>query len=108
MSVLEVSIPTGPASFQTITLEGVTIGLRIWWNARAQVWQIDVSDAGGADLASGMVLAIGVPLLRRFGNRSDLPPGVLMAMDTSGQGLEAGREDLGARVRLYYDEASGS
>lgn len=106
MAISQLRIPTGPASRQAVTLDGVTIGLRLWWNARAGRWIVDIEDASGAEVASGIGLALGVSLWARFGARSTLPPGALLAVDTSGAGLEAGRDDLGTRVLLlYYDAA---
>lgn len=106
MAVVEIVIPLGPASQQTVEFDGVIVGLRLWWNARAQRWILDVTDQAGAEIASGLGLVIGRSLLARFGARPDMPPGSLVAVDTSGAGREAGRDDLGDRVRLVYADAA--
>lgn len=102
MAVLQLRIPSGPSSHQVVSLDGVSIGLRLWWNARGQRWILDVEDAQGEAIASGLGLVTGVSLLARFGVRDDLPPGALIAVDTSGAGAPPGRDDLGGRVRVYY------
>lgn len=102
MAVFEIILPAGPASTQIVTLDGVRVSLRVWWNARVQRWLLDVATGAGEPIASGLALVTGRSLLSRFGLRDDLPPGVLTALDTANTGLEAGRDDLGTRVRLYY------
>lgn len=87
-------------SFQ-IELDGKTYGLRLRLNQRDGSWYFDVRDAEDTVLVAGRRLVIGLPLLRRYTDER-LPPGELLAVDSSGANEEAGPADLGARVRLFY------
>lgn len=97
---------TGLVGKSRVTLDGAEFVLRVRWNSRAQRWVLDLYDAAEAPLALNLVLNVGVGLLGAFGRRADFPAGELIAYDTSRTGAEAGVDDLGTRVRLYYVEAA--
>lgn len=82
-------------------LEGVEYRFLVRWNDRDSGWYMDLSAADGTLLLAGKKLVLGLPLLFRH-RLVDGPPGELMAMDTTNSGVEAGLEDLGTRVQLYY------
>lgn len=86
-------------------LDGVTYTLELHWNARLEAWFLDVGDVDGNVLKHGIRVVVGWPLLFRAVDE-DLPPGDLMAIDTSGQDAEAALNDLGGRVQLVYVEAA--
>lgn len=88
-----------------VQLDGTTYGFELRWNTRAQGWFLSVLDAQGNLLLAGRRLVIGWGLTGRFRLRDKrLPPGDVMAIDTSGQGKEAGLDDLGTRVVVTYVE----
>lgn len=87
-----------------VVLDGETFILRARWNASAGQWMLDVEDAAGVILA-GIPMTLAMPYLRRYADRR-LPRGELLIIDTSAQDLEAGLDDLGARVKLLYIEAA--
>lgn len=91
-------------SFQC-DLDGTTYDLALRWGDREECWFFTLSTVDGTVLLAGRRLAVGSPLLRGFRDPR-LPPGELMAVDTSGNDLEAGQTDLGARVLLMYTEAA--
>lgn len=98
-------IPTAPegAFFGlSVELDGKTYRFDFRWNPRCEQWIINVLDGGGGALVQGVRCVINVPLLQRFGPREDLPPGMLMFVDSSGAQLDAGLTDLGSRVQLFY------
>jgi hypothetical protein len=86
------------------TLDGVTYTLSFRWNVRAQAWYLDIWDELGTTLyEAGVRLVANYPLCAYFSGRQ--PAGNLVAVDTSGQGIDPGLNDLGgpsARVQLYY------
>ena len=84
-----------------IDLDGSTYRLEFLWNGRSGTWHFDIFDANGDLLVAGRRVVVGFPLLTRFKDPR-LPPGVLLAVDSSGQDAEAGLKDLGARVALIY------
>jgi len=90
-----------------VTLEGATYRLELRWNERAQAWFLALYDAAGDVLAAGRAVALGADLRGRSAD-ARLPPGILLAVDTSGENRDAGRDDLGERVKLLYVESTGS
>jgi hypothetical protein len=85
-------------------LDGVTYTLSFRWNVRASGWYLDIWDETGTVLyVAGVRVVANYPLCAYFTGRQ--PPGHLVFVDTSGQGLDPGLSDLGsasARVQLYY------
>lgn len=69
------------------------------WNFRDASWYFNLSQEDGTRLVSGKRIVLGTYL----GSRSRAPffkRGVLVAIDTSNQGREAGFDDFGTRVVL--------
>jgi len=94
-----------PCYHYNITLEGTTYTLSFKWNSRMAKWFVTLGDAAGADILSNIPLVANWPLLARF-KMAGKPPGQLVAFDTSLKNLDAGRFDLGNRVRLMYQEST--
>lgn len=88
-----------------VELDGVTYLLTFRWNDREAAWFFDLADSDGDPLMSGRKVTIGTALLARF-RTPGLPPGELEAIDTTGAQVEAGFDELGARVQLVYFAAS--
>ena len=86
----------------TTTLDGGTYRFQFDFNDRDGFWYFLLLDANGVQLCSRKVV-VGYSLIGRFTNVA-LPPGCLAAIDTSGQMVEAGLNNLGARVLLLYFE----
>jgi hypothetical protein len=104
-SVLVPVAPGIPDQQFKCQLESETFGLRFYWNPRAGMWFLDISDAAG-DIADGLPVPLGVPLCHLRLSDERLPKGEAIAVDTSGQGLEPGAADLGDRVQVVYIESS--
>jgi hypothetical protein len=85
-------------------LDGVTYTFSFRWNVRASAWFLDIWDEQGVTLfAAGVRVVVNYPLCAYFTGRK--PPGHLIAVDTSGRGLDPGIDDIGgsdARVKIYY------
>jgi hypothetical protein len=88
----------------TVRLDGVSFRFDFAWNERGGFWAFILSDAAGEQLMRRKVV-VGLPLTARFVDPR-LPPGDFIALDTSGQDVEAGLQDLGDRVQLVYLEAA--
>lgn len=82
-------------------LDGITYALEFRWNDRDGAWFLQVGDANGVPLISGLKVCLGILLLGRATSKL-LPPGDFMAIDTAGRNAEAGFEDLGRRVQILY------
>lgn len=95
--------PRGEVDFTArYQLDGAFYGIRLRWNRRAACWFMDLSDATGAPLASGVGLRLGAPLTMRLRTRPGMPQGVFGLVDTTGSGVDPGLDELGQRVRLVY------
>jgi hypothetical protein len=98
-------------SFQ-VELDSVTYGFRFFWNERDPAWVFSITDVNGNELASGIKVAVSWPLAKRFSYNTALPPGLLVALDTSGMHQDPGgptvtatgdlTSDLGNRVQILY------
>ncbi len=106
---IQIPIPTPvpPHVSVEVTLDGVAYEVRLRWNERGERWFFSLFDAEGQSLAPGRALVLDFPLLGRFlRNRSRLPAGQFVAVDTADSGEEAGLDELGTRVQLLYVPAS--
>jgi hypothetical protein len=90
-----------PHYTEVFQLDGVTFTLQFDWNSRASSWYMSIYDGGGTLLAAGRRLTCDFPPLARFHDRR-MPAGLITVVDTSGQQLDPGIDDLGARVVLLY------
>lgn len=96
--------PSAPNYRVGVTIDGVDYLLDVRWNTREGAWYFDMLDAQEAPILSGVKVVLGIHLGRRsthpfFATR------VIVAMDTTHSGREAGLDDLGARVRvLSFDD----
>ena len=88
---------------ERVELDGTIYGLTFMWNTREEAWFLSVADADGVALVSGVKLVADWQLFQSVSNAS-MPPGEMVAVDTSGAGLDPGLTDLGERVLLMYQE----
>jgi hypothetical protein len=89
---------------EQVELDGVVYGLKFAWNHRASGWFLSLAKQDGTPILSGLRIVADWPLLH-YCSHPDKPGGNLMAMDTSGAGLDPGLTELGSRVLLMYQEA---
>ncbi len=105
---LSIPLAIGVEHFsEQVELEGRTYTFELRWNDRDGSWYLSVQDANENALASGVKVVVGKPLLVRFAS-DDMPPGLLIADDTSGGNTDPGFDDLGRRVTLHYFESTES
>lgn len=90
-----------PYYSQRVTLEGSTYNIILKWNERDSVWYMSLLTDENVPLMSGVKVVSDFPLNRREAS-SDGPPGLFVAYDTSEEGIDAGFEELGERVLLFY------
>ena len=103
MSYLIFDNDTADLDYEQVTqLEGVEYLFRFLWSDRESAWYMDLSDQDQDPIAQFVRITVGWPLLRRFRDPR-LPPGMLIAIDTTGDNEDvAVPSDLGARVLLFY------
>lgn len=87
----------------TINLDGTIYELAFRWNSRKEKWFVSMSLEDGTPIVGMRPVIADWPPFARFRNAS-LPPGELMFIDTSGQNIDPGHDDLGSRVLLIYLE----
>lgn len=90
-----------PAFEITVELDGTNYNLSFRWTRRLEAWIVDIYDSVDTLLLGGHRISIGIPLYYYRGY-SDIPPGFLVALDTTNQDLDPGLTDLGDRVRMIY------
>lgn len=96
--------PDDPDFTFQVELEGRTYGFRFLWNDASEAWYMSLYDEADNPIAAGVKLTVDYDMLGRLALDS-LPPGVLFAKDSLGQEQDPGRDDLGVRVQLYYEES---
>lgn len=82
-------------------LDGVVYVLDVRWNASDSAWYFDLMLEDLTHIASGVKIVLGVLLARRM-THEKRPPGLFYAADTTDQDRDAGLDDLGGRVVVYY------
>lgn len=105
MAVLEIPTSTELALYdQEVELDAAVFAMRFAFNAREGFWYLDLDDADGNPIRSGIKLVISTPLLRLVTGETR-PPGEMLVLDTTSTDTEAGLGDLGADALLLYQEA---
>ncbi|MBN3848619.1 hypothetical protein G3N58_17580 [Paraburkholderia sp. Ac-20342] len=61
----EIPLSAQPQTF-TIALGGTTYGFNVQWNAQNAAWTIDISDASGNAIVTGIPMVTGCNLLEQF------------------------------------------
>lgn len=95
----------GPRFTFACELEGVSYTFAFRWNDRDGGWYMEISDATGDPIVSGIKVVIGILLLGRATSKL-LPPGDLLAIDTAATNTDPGFEDIGRRVQITYFTAA--
>lgn len=98
---LDQATPVQPRFRVGTTLAGVPYVLDLRWNGRAGRWLMDIRDAEANPIRVGVAVVLGA-LLGRLSVDPRFPRGVLFAADLSGEQREAGLDDLGTRVVVYF------
>jgi hypothetical protein len=101
MPVVLPLVPSIPNYRVGVTLDGEQYLFDVRWNTRAGGWFFDLLLEDETHIASGIRVVLGVLLGRRM-THDRRPRGGLFAVDSTGQHLEAGFDDLGSRVEIFY------
>lgn len=90
----------------TTTINGASYRFNVRWNGRDAAWYFDVYEIDDTPIANGIKIVLGC-YLGRHTNHTLFRDGVIVAVDVSNSGKDAGIDDLGSRVqvmRLTLDE----
>lgn len=105
MAFLEIPTNTDSEHFDfQIDLEGTIFTLEFAYNKRRDLWIMSILDAAENILLGNIPLLTSFPLTDQYTNEN-LPPGRFILLDETGQNRDAGRNDLGSTIKLFYDEA---
>ena len=100
--IIQLPVTSDPGQNFVTQLGTVKYQFYVRWNDRGNFWTMDVTDYNSqTKLISGMPLLLGCDLLSPY----ILGNGALIAYDSSGSGADAGPDDLGTRVLLYWYSA---
>ena len=97
--ILELALSSDPAQRFTSQLDDKKYDFDVKYNDRSGVWTMDMADnASKLPILSGIPLVLGQELLEPY----NLSIGRMLVVDGSNQSKEAGPDDLGDRVKLYW------
>jgi len=65
MTAYEVPLTPEPQTFQ-IALVNVTYTMTVWWNVVSASWMIDIADASGNPILTGIPMVTGADLLEQY------------------------------------------
>jgi len=94
-------IPSVPFYTFGVDLEDLTYLIEMRWNGRDLAWYMSIMEEDETPIRMGIKVVLGTFLGRRSVNPL-FPPGLLAAVDLTGQGQDATLDDLGTRVVVYY------
>ena len=93
--------PSVPDYRFNTTLDDIVYILDVRWNARVGAWFFDLLDEEENMIRAGIKIVLGTLLGLRSAH-ADFPTGKFIAIDLANTGLDAGFDDLGDRVNVYY------
>ncbi len=97
--IIELPLSSDPAQTMVTQLGDVKYQIEVKYNDRSGVWTIDLGLATtGEVIAQSLPLVLGQDLLEPY----NFDMGSLLVVDTSGRHKEAGPDDLGDRVKVYW------
>lgn len=110
MSAFIPCTPNGQSAWSQVTaLDRTSYQMTFRWSQRDGHWLLDLADADGVPILSGILLGTSIPLLRGCIDVRR-PPGALIVVDTTGASdLDPGFDDFGApgaRFVLMYVTAA--
>lgn len=106
MATVEIPLDSTYPSFTfSLELELVVYNFAFYYNFRTSNWYMGIYQS------SGVPIVLGVPLYSQWSLLghyviAEKPQGIFYCYDTEGQLANPGRHDLGARVKLLYEEST--
>lgn len=95
-------IPLRPIA-QTLTtfLRATQYGLTLKWNDPAQCWMMDIADANGNQVISGLPVVTGADILEQFAYLDVGKGGMITQTDHDADAIPT-YENLGVQSHVYY------
>ncbi len=105
MPVVLPLIPSVPNYRVGTTLDGTQYILDVRWNTRAASWYMDIRTEDDELIHAGMRLVLGAKHGMRITD-TRFPNGIITAVDLSDTHSEAGLDDMGTRVAVFFYTAA--
>jgi len=86
---------------ERIALDGVPYILSFKWNGRGGYWSMSISSVDGVEILSSIKLVPDYELISQY-VAADIPPGMIVVHDSSGNKDMIGRDDVNVRAILAY------
>ena len=96
-TIVEIPLVSLPQKLK-ISLNGVVYQLTVLWRGAALGWVLDIADAGGNPILSGLPMVTGVDLLEQYAHLGIGGPLWVQTDD----GETPGINDLGSTAHLYF------
>lgn len=104
MAIVEIPLRSTIPSYKfRIPLEGIFYTFKFEWNTRMTKWMFSILTQDETPIIEGVPCITNYQFVKRF-SQSNLPPGKIFLVDTSGDKIDPGRYDLGERVKMFYEE----
>ena len=85
-----------------LDINGTTYFLRFRYNSRMARYMLDILDADKVIIIAGLPILSSVPTIEDYVDIR-LPDGVILPFDVDGEQKNAEVEELGDRVRIYFE-----
>ncbi len=84
-----------------VELDNATYGLELRWNFLSEAWFMSIYTSDDILVVADIRIVVDWPLGGRYAD-ARMPPGRLIALDTTGEHQDPGLADLGTRTQLLY------
>lgn len=95
--------PSTPNQRMDFALDGTRYVFEFRWNDRDQAWFMSMFDEQESPIMESVKITLGSIIGSHYVDPRK-PPGPIFAADLSNLNQEAGIDDLGERVQVYYSE----
>lgn len=92
-----------PAYSFRLDLQGRAYNFYIRYNERMNLWTMNLSDEDNQPIIVGKLIFTGLDILYGMTDLR-LPPGPIIPFEETGKVVDAGADDLGESVNVFYDE----
>lgn len=85
-------------------LSEIEYAFSLQWLTTVQFWQLEITDPRRQQVILGIRVVADTDMLQPFNESPRLPPGRLVAYDTTGKSQDPGRDDWIERHLFIYEE----
>jgi hypothetical protein len=93
-----------PAYSVDIQLGNFPLRLSVIFNERENCWYLDISDQSDVLIVGSVKILSDWELIGHRYKIAQLPSGLWLSVDVKSEAIIAGRDDLGTRVQVVFDD----